>query len=157
MDVMDKEGEYCLIHFYKRISSKKKMAQLSTEDWEEKIRNPDPRVKWAMDVMDKEGNDFEGFIGRIWAPMSSAIFPVCASTAYNVQARVPLRTNLIPALIATPFFGLIGYGIRRFFDNRRAEEEAIMRHYILTHPEQFPEPKRTKYIDMIQPWKPWRW
>ncbi len=31
----------------------------STEDWEEKIANPDPRIKWAMDVMDQEGQDFE--------------------------------------------------------------------------------------------------
>merc|ERR1712198_56743 len=113
----------------------KNMAQLSTEDWEEKIRNPDPRVKWAMDVMDKEGNDFEGFVGRIWAPLSTAIFPVAANTVYNIQQRVPLRANLIPALVSTPFFGLIGFYSRKFFDNRRMEEEAIMRHYILTHPE----------------------
>ena len=37
----------------------------STEDWEEKINNPDPRIKWAMDVMDQEGQDFEVILAPI--------------------------------------------------------------------------------------------
>ena len=37
------------------------------------------------------------------------------------------------------------------------EEEAVMKHYIITHPELFPEPKRVKLIDTIIPFKPYRW
>ena len=85
---------------------------LSTEEWQEKLDNPDPRIKWAMDVMDREGNDFEGFLGRIWAPASSAIFPVAGNTARNITNRVPLRTNLPVALVLTPVFGLLGHYTR---------------------------------------------
>ena len=43
---------------------------------------------------------------------------------------------------------------RKYFDDARKEEEAVVRHYIMTHPELFPEPKKVKYIDHIQPWNP---
>ena len=34
-------------------------------DWDDKIENCDPRVKWAMEVMDQEGEVFEGLIGKV--------------------------------------------------------------------------------------------
>ena len=77
---------------------------LSTEEWEDKIANPDPRVKWAMDVMDTEGQDFEGFLGRVWAPLSAAVFPPVVNWVRNMSNRVPARTNLFPTLaLCVPF------------------------------------------------------
>ena len=46
---------------------------------------------------------------------------------------------------------------RKWNDGNKMQEEAVMRHYIITHPELFPEPKKVKYIDTIQPWSPVRW
>ena len=43
---------------------------------------------------------------------------------------------------------------RKYFDDVRKEDEAVVRHYIMTHPELFPEPKKIKYIDHIEPWRP---
>ena len=59
---------------------------------------------------------------------------------------------------------------------RATEEDAMMKHYILTHPEHFPEPKKVaalphkvalyifathsfkvKYLDKLEPWVPVRW
>ena len=85
---------------------------LTTEEWQDKLDNPDPRIKWALDVMDREGQDYEGFMGRVWAPMSTAIFPMFANTARNITNRVPLRTNLPLALALTPACGLLGYYTR---------------------------------------------
>jgi hypothetical protein len=34
---------------------------------------------------------------------------------------------------------------------------SVAQHYILTHPELFPEPKRVKFIDYIAPWTPIRY
>ena len=85
---------------------------LTKEEWEDKIANPDPRVKWAMDVMDTEGNDFEGALGRVWAPLCTAVFPLAAVAARNATNRVPLRTNLVAAVAAMPVFGLVGYFTR---------------------------------------------
>ena len=85
---------------------------LTTEEWQEKIDNPDPRIKWAMDVMDREGQDFEGDIGRAGAPLSAGLFPIFGNTARNMSNRVPLRTNIIAALAFVPFFAVGGYYFR---------------------------------------------
>ena len=85
---------------------------LTTEEWEEKINNPDPRIKWAMDVMDREGQDFEGFLGRVWAPAAASVFPLAAIAARNSTNRVPLRTGLVSAVAAMPVFALGGYYFR---------------------------------------------
>jgi len=129
----------------------------TTAEWEEKINNPDPRIKWAMDVMDHEGQDFEGALGRMWAPMSFAALPLAMNFARNASGRMPLRTNLVPTLLTLPFFGAIGYYARKWNEGNKMQEEAVMRHYIITHPELFPEPKKVKYIDHIEPWRPVRW
>ena len=84
----------------------------SSAEWEEKIANPDPRVKWAMDVMDQEGQEFEGFLGKIWAPLSAMVLPLGMNTARNSSARLPLRTNLVFTMATLPFAGAFGYYLR---------------------------------------------
>jgi len=126
-------------------------------DWNEKIANPDTRVKWAMDVMDQEGQDFEGITGKALTPLSAALMIPVMTVCRNAMTRVPIRTGMIPVLLAMPVFGLIGQQLRNWVDNGHREEEAVMRHYILTHPELFPEPKRVKYIDHIEAFRPIRW
>ena len=127
-------------------------------DWEQKIANPDPRVKWAMDVMDQEGQDFESFWGKVWAPFAAAMMIPAFTASRNVMSRVPIRTNMLWTIImGMPIAAAGGYGFRKWVDYQHAEEEAVVKHYILTHPERFPEPKRVKYIDHIAPWKPIRW
>ena len=84
----------------------------STEDWEEKIKNPDPRIKWAMDVMDQEGQDFEGALGRVWSPISATALPLMGNLMRNATNRVPLRTNFIFALALCPAFMFGGYHYR---------------------------------------------
>ena len=85
---------------------------LTTEEWEDKINNPDPRIKWAMDVMDQEGQDFEGALGRVWSPLSATVLPLMGNFVRNATNRVPLRTNFPVALaLCVPFmFG--GYHFR---------------------------------------------
>ena len=84
----------------------------STAEWEEKIANPDPRVKWAMDVMDREGEDFEGTVGKIWTPLAAMALPLSMNWARNSSARLPLRTNIVPVMMSLPVFGVIGYYTR---------------------------------------------
>ena len=40
--------------------------------------------------------------------------------------------------------------------NYLAERDAVLRHYIELHPEDFPVPERKKYADVIEPWIPIR-
>lgn len=84
----------------------------STAEWDEKLTNPDPKIKWALDVMDHEGQDFEGTLGKIWAPLAFASLPLLGNFARNSSARLPLRTNIVSVLAATPVFGIVGYFAR---------------------------------------------
>ena len=84
----------------------------STAEWEEKLTNPDPKIKWALDVMDREGEDFEGTLGRIWSPIAAMSVPLFMNFARNSSGRLPLRTNIVPVLATTPVFGLMGYFAR---------------------------------------------
>ena len=83
---------------------------------QELMANPDPRVKWAMDVFDQEGEvgarvtpyrlrrldiwqvdnyiplqDFSTLSGKMMGPVSCATFPVMGNVLRNGINRVPLR------------------------------------------------------------------
>jgi len=131
-------------------------ADLSTEQWEDMVKNPDPRVKWAMDIMDQEGEEFTGMVGRAYIPFQFATLPAIFNSAKNALNRVPLRTNLASAILLSPLSLGVGFWYAGWMKRRAAEEEAMMKHYILTHPEHFPEPKKVKYLDKLEPWTPVR-
>ena len=122
------------------------------------MANPDPRVKWAMDVFDQEGEDFSTLSGKMMGPVSCAAFPVMGNALRNGINRVPLRTNMAITLgLAVPVGLFLGVQWAKFHTSRLQEETAMMKHYILTHPQHFPEPKKTLYLDKLEPWVPVRW
>ena len=84
----------------------------STAEWEEKLANPDPKIKWALDVMDREGQEFEGFLGKIWTPCAAMALPLAMNFARNSSSRLPLRTNIVPVMATLPAFALFGYYTR---------------------------------------------
>merc|ERR1711864_65068 len=128
-------------------------ADWKNENWKEDC---DPRVKWAMEVMDQEGAEFTGVLGRSAAPLFAGLLPLQSTVLVNWIKRVPLRTNMFWAICASPVFAFAGIQYKNWNFRRAAEEEAMVRHYILTHPERFSEPKKVKYLDHIESWKPIR-
>ena len=54
----------------------------------------------------------------------------------------PLRTGLPLTLALTGLGGFLGYQFREWRARTNAEEMAVLRHYIMTHPEEFPEPEK---------------
>lgn len=116
----------------------------------------DPRVQWAMDVMDHEGHDFESTFHKILIPCLSASMPPITQALFNWSQRLPIKTNMISMAALVPIGFYIGLQAKRWREMIAAENQAVMRHYILTHPERFPEPKRVKYGDAIFEWRPFR-
>ena len=98
----------------------------STAEWEEKLANPDPRVKWALDVMDREGQDFEGFLGKIWTPLAAMSLPLAMTFARNSSSRLPLRTNMVATLMTLPFFGVFGHYTRYERREEGVEQEKLI-------------------------------
>ena len=106
-------------------------------DWEDKIENCDPRVKWAMEVMDQEGEVFEGLMGKVGhdcvshgchtvfplqmiTPLFAGLMPLCVNLGKNAGNRVPLRSNFPLALALTVPFTMGGWYFRSFFDRQVA-------------------------------------
>jgi len=116
----------------------------------------DPRVQWCMDIMDQEGHNFEAELDRMMAPFFLAGLPFSTTSLYNVSRRIPIKTNLLYCVAAAPFGYFLGTKFRDWRYAINKENMAIYKHYILTHPERFIEPKRVKYIDLIEPFQPKR-
>ncbi|XP_023336353.1 uncharacterized protein LOC111707474 [Eurytemora carolleeae] len=112
----------------------------------------DPRVEWCMKIMDQEGMDMESEVMYLSAPVTLGATPAATIAISNFVYRLPIKTNMGAAILATPIAFGCGLLVKRWRENINRENMATMKHYILTHPERFPEPKRTKYIDLIEPW-----
>merc|ERR1712226_720334 len=118
--------------------------------WDE----PDPRVKWALDILDwgeTEPNGVTGYYSPIALP---AIFLGGSNVLKNWVNRVPVKTNL-PLTLAMTTAGLgIGVWYHKYRQMVADREMALIRHYIMTHPEKFPEPERVKLGDAncLAPW-----
>jgi len=128
----------------------------TTEEWEEMLKNPDPRVKWAMDIFDQEGEEFTTCSSKFVQVTSACGFPVMVTGIRNLLNRTPLRTNMFYAILTMP---ACVWAHSKYVDwtvRRMREEDAMLKHYILTNPERFPEPKRVKWIDRIVEFQPVR-
>merc|ERR1719319_2177755 len=74
----------------------------------------------------------------------------------NSFQRTPLKSNILPALALAPAGFWLGSKFQDWQKATKATNNAAIKHYVMTHPELFPEPKRVKYIDYIQPFAPIR-
>jgi len=119
--------------------------------WDE----PDPRVKWALDLLDNQGYETVPMMKRFTLPTALGAVGAGVGLMMNLSANKPMRAGLPRtfALFATGFgvaWWHAGYRARR-----QAETEAVARHYIMLHPDRFPEPEMLKYGDkrVLLPWK----
>eukprot|EP00088_Acartia_fossae_P064305 TRINITY_DN790_c0_g2_i1.p1 TRINITY_DN790_c0_g2~~TRINITY_DN790_c0_g2_i1.p1 ORF type:complete len:141 (+),score=36.58 TRINITY_DN790_c0_g2_i1:32-424(+) len=113
----------------------------------------DPRVEWAMKVMDREGHDFEREFDKILYPGSMGLAPISLIAFYNLLNKMPVKRNILAGVALSPITFYLGIQAKRWRESIQAENRAMVQHYILTHPERFPEPPRVKYADMICEWR----
>jgi len=116
----------------------------------------DPRVEWAMHVMDTEGMDFRTWYEKLTIPGMGAMVPLMTLMTNNAYYKVPMRTNMPLMLIGMPIGGFCAFKAWEWKQRVNAENMALARHYILTHPEKFPAPKSPKIGELILPWIPCR-
>ena len=115
---------------------------------EERVwENPDPRIQWALDILEPPGGEMRSLASRIAPPLGGAIFGFGFVATRNYVRKIPLRSNILgyAALTLGGFLG--GDMIERYLREKRAENLAIYKHYIMLHPERFPEPEKMKIGD----------
>merc|ERR1712062_593149 len=123
--------------------------------WEE----PDPRIQWALDILEPPGEYAqlpERIGARFFFPffgMSLGQFGVFLN---NISRKLPVRSNLVGYVVASGLGITIGEYVRYKLYEYKAEELATIKHYIMLHPEKFPEPEPMKYGDkrVFYPWIP---
>merc|ERR1712080_813186 len=113
--------------------------------------------KWAMDIFDQEGEEFTSCTSKVVSFGGAAGFPLAANFIRNAMNRTPMRTNMFFATLTIPVWLFISKEYQDWSIRRTTEEDAMLKHYILTNPERFPEPKRVKLIDRVDDWRPIRW
>ena len=115
---------------------------------EEKIWDkPDPKIKWALNILDGDGYEKASIVDFFWYPMLGATGGSLSSLAGNWRTNRPLYT----AIHITAFAGVAGWLTGVWFRNRlsqrNANEIAAIKHYVMLHPEKFPEPELKKFGD----------
>ena len=101
----------------------------------------DPRVQWAIDIMETQDYDYQPWYEKIIMPGIFVSIAPISVTINNFVRKVPTRTNMPLALATTPLSLGLCYKLQEIKNKIDAENRAHAKHYILTHPERFPEPK----------------
>ncbi|KAL4702272.1 hypothetical protein ACJJTC_018586 [Scirpophaga incertulas] len=96
------------------------------------------------------------FLNKYWPQILGTVFGIGTGVLVNFGTRRPLFSGIQKHVV-----GVAGWiGVLTFVQNKRnnylAEKDAVLRHYIELHPEDFPEPERKKIADILEPWIPIR-
>jgi len=121
--------------------------------------DPDPRIQWALDILEPPlGNYEERIATRFMYPLGGFALGISAIALNNAMRKIPIKSNLF-GFLGLGFLGIYGGEYARFRHLKyKAEELATIKHYIMLHPEKFPEPEPMKYGDkrVFYPWQEWR-
>ena len=108
---------------------------------------PDPRIKWALDILDDHGYERTTIAGYYWYP---ALFGGGLGAGFpfkNLLLKRPMHTGIhITAGLAVGGW-LFGCWFRNHLAEKNANEIAVIKHYLMLHPEKFPEPEKKKFGD----------
>ena len=113
-------------------------------------------AQWALDLLEPTPLDRSNHIFRYYMIPPSMISLALAVVLKNLIGKRPATANKPYIALASIIGCLAGYGLHWAADLRFARRDAIMRDYIMRHPERFPEPDVKKYSDIFNKWYPRR-
>ncbi|KRT80935.1 hypothetical protein AMK59_6196 [Oryctes borbonicus] len=98
----------------------------------------------------------EPFINKHWtAGLCGALTFVSVCFGHWATKR-PMLSGLQRNAMYTGGAAFIGEIIENYRREYLAERDAVLRHYIQLHPEDFPVPERKKYAEVLESWVPIR-
>ncbi|CAH4037855.1 NADH dehydrogenase [ubiquinone] 1 subunit C2 [Pieris brassicae] len=96
------------------------------------------------------------FLNQYWSYIMGVAFGLGTGVFMNFGTRRPVMSGIQKHVIATVgWCGLLTY-VQKYRDDYLAEKDAVFRHYIELHSEDFPVPERKKIADILEPWVPIR-
>ncbi|XP_033196528.1 NADH dehydrogenase (ubiquinone) B14.5 B subunit [Bombus vancouverensis nearcticus] len=113
-------------------------------------------AQWALDLLEPTRLDRSNHIFKYYAVPLSTIAISGTAVLKNILEKKPATANKPYIALATVVGFALGCGIHWAADMRFARKDAIMRDYIMRHPERFPKPDIKKYADIFDEWDPIR-
>ncbi|KAH8378034.1 hypothetical protein KR093_008532 [Drosophila rubida] len=114
------------------------------------------KVNDPLELLANKGNREPPFLTAIWNPLIGTVAGFGVVMFANWGFRKPVFAGIQKHIA----FALIGGAAGTFFDGKRneyaAKRDAVLRHYIELHPDDFPKTDRKKYSDVLESWVPVR-
>ncbi|CAK1549478.1 unnamed protein product [Leptosia nina] len=96
------------------------------------------------------------FLNQYWSYIVGVAFGLGTGIYMNFGTRRPVMSGIQKHVIASAGWCAILSYVHKMRDDYLAEKDAVYRHYIELHPEDFPVPERKKIGDLFEPWVPVR-
>ncbi|XP_018565169.1 NADH dehydrogenase [ubiquinone] 1 subunit C2 [Anoplophora glabripennis] len=103
-----------------------------------------------------EGHREAPLLSQIWAPSMCATVGFVSVIFGNWASRRPYFSGIQKHFIAAGVGAALGKIIDDYRNQYFADKDAVLRHYIQLHPEDFPPYERRKIADILEPWVPIR-
>lgn len=97
----------------------------------------------------------ESLISKYFYPVTFAITAGLSPTINNYVYRKPLYAGIHRHIAFTIAGFMLGLYTERYLEKKWAHRDAVIKHYIELHPEDFVEEKR-KYKEVFEEWYPAR-
>ncbi|KAF8764595.1 NADH dehydrogenase [ubiquinone] 1 subunit C2-like [Argiope bruennichi] len=97
----------------------------------------------------------DSLYSKYFYPVTFAILGGGTPALSNYVIRRPFYSGIQRHFIGAALGYAVGYYIDRYLQNRYAQRDAVIKHYIELHPEDFVENKR-KYKEIFEEWYPIR-
>ncbi|CAH0581172.1 unnamed protein product [Chrysodeixis includens] len=96
------------------------------------------------------------FLNKHWPNILGTVFGVCSGIFINFQTRRPVFSGIYQHAILAGGFVTALTLLNKKRDAYYAEKDAVYKHYIELHPEEFEEKEPKKIGDLLEPWVPIR-
>ncbi|KAI8125445.1 hypothetical protein FF38_14401 [Lucilia cuprina] len=116
---------------------------------------PSP-VNDPLVLLTNKGERQPNFLSTIYNPLACAAAGCGLAMILNWGFRRPVMSGIQKHIALTAAGGFLGTYLDKKRNEALATRDAVLRHYVQLHPEDFPVVERKKYADVLEKWVPIR-
>jgi len=109
-----------------------------------------------LELLENKDNRDNTFLFDKYNPLAGGLFGFGLGCVLNFGFRKPVFSGIQKHL----GFSMLGTALGCYYDKARneylARRDAVLRHYVELHPDDFPSVRRKKYAEILEPWTPIR-
>ncbi|CAH1371075.1 hypothetical protein MTP99_012568 [Tenebrio molitor] len=109
-----------------------------------------------LEILTNDGTREPPIVNKYWGPVVGGGAALVVTLLTNWATKKPFMSGLQLHVLGVAAGATIGKIVDDYRNDFLAERDAVFRHYIELHPEDFPDFDRKKYAEVLQPWVPIR-